>query len=60
MHVRVEGGAANRDAVVYSLREPAIPGLEEANAKAREKGGAGGGGGGGGGAALGKRKQART
>lgn len=29
VHVRVEGGAASRDAVVYALREPKIPGLPE-------------------------------
>lgn len=38
VHVRVEGGAASRDAVVYALREPKIPGLPEAGGAAAAAG----------------------
>jgi hypothetical protein len=45
VHVRVEGGAASKDAVVYALREPVIPGLPEPGTGAAGAGAGGGGGG---------------
>ena len=41
VHIKVEGKAANRDAVTYSLVEPVIPGLVEAVAEAARAGAAG-------------------